>query len=407
MDKPTAPATDTATSTEVAPTNPAASTEAALTEAQQPQEVTPTGESPSWMESLEKALDDGKITLKKDDGSTEKEGENPDKSSDKSSDKSDESSDKKPEDKDDDIPKTLSPKAADHFKAIKAAKAAAEARAAELEAKLKEVESAPKPDAEQAETLQEAIKEREAKIAEYEKELSVSRIEATPEYKENVVKPMAAILDVVERIAKKYEAQGVTEKKLRAVLEESDPDRQGDLIEEVASEFKERDRVSLYNLADDFSAVLAERDNMREKAAQILAVREKEAKAAEVRKVAEAKSSWEKTTKKVWETLKEKLPLPLEGEDLTTTEKAIMDEVAQTDFSALSDDLKAFAAFSGATIPHIVKHSKALEAKVAELETALKKYRDQTPGSDAGHRVEDTQISGDVGFLEAIEKNFR
>jgi hypothetical protein len=365
--------------------------------------TTQTSDSPSWLESLDKALDEGKITLKEGEDSTEKEGENSGETSEGSDKPSDEGQEKKTEAKDDDIPKSLSPKAADHFKAIKAAKAAAEARAAELEAKLKEVESAPKPDSQQAESLQEAIKEREAKIAEYEKELSVSRIEATPEYKEAVVKPLAAIMEVAEKIANKYE---VNPKRLMAILEEADADRQGELIEEVASSFKERDRVNLYNLADDFSAVLAERDAMREKASEILATREKEAQAIEARKATESKANWDKTTKKVWEALKAKVPLPLQGDELAAAEKAIIEEVSSTDFSALSDDLKAFAAFSGATIPHIVKQNKALEAKVSELETMLKKYRTQTPSSDAGDKPEKSELSGDVDFLAAIEKSF-
>jgi chromosome segregation ATPase len=381
------------------PATETSATETATTEVQtQTTETAPT--ESSWIDSLDKAIEEGKISVKAegDEASTEAE-KDPAEAEKAKEDKPEETT----ETSEEEAPKNLSPKAAEQFKEIKKAKRVAEQRVAELEAKLKDAEAAPKPDTAAVEDLQKAITERETKIAEYEKELAISRYEATTEYKEAVVEPLAAIFGVVDRMAKKYE---LSEKKLINILEESDPDKQGDMIDEIASAFKERDRVNLYNLADDYSAVMAQRDHLKEQAQVALEARSKETAAAEARKSSEAKANWEKTTKTVWDSLKQKIPLPLEGEELAKAEQDIVAQVTGTDFGAVTDDVKAFAAFSGAIIPHLVKKDAANKAEIASLKQALQKYQTQTPGSAAGVSTDTDDNSGD-DFLTSIEKNFR
>jgi hypothetical protein len=303
--------------------------------------------------------------------------------------------------------KNMTPNAGAKFKEIKAEAKAARARVAELEAKLAEVEKAgAKPDPAEADRLQQAIAERESKLAEFEKELESTRavyaIEKTKEYQETVIQPTAAILSVVERLAKKYTEQGVTDKKLLAVLEIEDPDLQGDQIAEIAAQFSERDRVSLYTLGDDYSAVLAQRDELRAKASEALKVREKIAVEEQSRAAADADRKWKATAESVWQKMKDKIPLP--AEERASIEAEVTKQISAAKFDTLSDDVKAFAAYSGALVPHVVKQAKALEAKVAELEQALTKYRTATPGATAGSETTPSEVSESVGFLEAIEK---
>lgn len=303
--------------------------------------------------------------------------------------------------------KNITPNAGAKFKEIKAEAKAAKARVAELEAKLAEVEKGgAKPDPAEAERLSAAIAEKEAKIAEYEKELESTRavyaIEKTKEYQETVIQPTAAILSVVDRLAKKYSEQGVTNKKLLAVLEIEDPDVQGDQIAEIAAQFSERDRVSLYTLGDDYAAVLAQRDELRSKASEALKAREKLAQEEQSRAAADADRRWKTTAESVWQKMKDKIPLP--AEERATIEAEVTKQISAAKFDMLSDDVKAFAAYSGALVPHVVKQAKALEAKVAELEQALTKYRTATPGATAGAEAAPSTLDESVGFLEAIEK---
>lgn len=375
--------TPTAPESAPAPTQPEAPVAPAASTAQEPEPI-------SFMDALDRALEEAEKP-KEDKAAEEPKSEEPKK-------------EEKAEESDDAEVKNMTPNAGAKFKEIKAEAKAARARVAELEAKLAEVEKSPKPDAAEAEKLQAAITEREAKIAEYEKELAISRFEATTEFKTTVVEPLAAILGVVERFAKKYE---VPEKKLMSILSEADPDAQGDLIVEMASGFSERDRVSLYQLADDYSAVMAHRDELRANASQALAAREATKAAEAAKSVEESKKTWKSATSKVWETLKAKIPLPGEGEEKTALENEIFSKVSEASLDSANVDVKAFAAFAGALVPHMAKQNKLLSTEVAELKEALKKYQAATPGAGAGAETKSAALDDGMGFLDAIEARFR
>lgn len=302
--------------------------------------------------------------------------------------------------------KNMTPTAGAKFKEIKAEAKAAKSRVAELEARLAEVEKGgAKPDPVEAERVQQLIAEKEAKLAEYEQELEATRalysVERTKEYRDAVIQPMAAILSVVERLAKKYD---IPEKALISVLEESDPDVQGDRISEVGSNFTERDRVSLYALGDDYAAVLASRDEIRSRSVEALKAREKMAQEENARAASEAEKRWKSASSSVWQKMRDKIPLP--DDERSSIEAEVTKQIGNLQFNDLSDEIKAFAAYSGALVPHVVKANKALQSKVSELEQALQKYQQATPGAGAGAATPVGEVDESLPFLDAIERRF-
>ena len=345
---------------------------------------------PSWFTALDKAFEEAEASKPPEEKPKEPEPQ-----------PAAESKDPNDESNDDETVKSMTSSAGAKFKEIKAEAKAARARVAELEAKLAQAESAPKPDAVEVEKLQTAIAEKEAKLSEYEKELAISRFEATEEYKESVVAPMAAIIGVVEDLAKEYE---ISEKSLMNILEESDRKKQGQMIAELASNFSERDRFSLYQLGDDFAAVLDQRDKLRSKASEALAAREKALQTEAARKLEERKKAWSSSTKSVWDQFKAKVPLPEDAQERSKFESEVVAQVAAVDFDKLSNDHKAFAAYSGAVLPQVVKMNKALSAEIAELKSALQKYQTATPGAGSGSVSKPQDIDTTLGFLEAIER---
>jgi len=348
---------------------------------------------PSWFTALDNAFE------AEDSGHTQPKTEEP-KSND-SEKKSDDSDDKHDDSGDDAALRNMTASAGSKFKEIKAEAKAARARVAELESKLAEVENAPKPDSVEAEKLQAAIAEKETKLAEYEKELSISRFEATEEYKESVVAPMAAIIGVVEELATEYE---VSEKALMNILEETNRKTQEKLILELASNFSERDRITLYNLGDDYAAVIDQRDKLRSRASEALAIREKSKQAEESRKSQEARKSWESAAKTVWDSFKTKVPFTESEENRGRFESEVVAQVAKLDFDKLSNEHKAFAAFAGAVIPEVVKTNKALAVEVSDLKAALRKYQSATPGAGTGAEAPPQEVDGSMSFLDALEK---
>jgi hypothetical protein len=304
---------------------------------------------------------------------------------------------------DDDSIKNMTPSAGTKFKEIKAEAKAARARVAELEARLAEVEVAASPDAVETEKLQAAILEKESRIAEYEKELSISRFEATEEYRQSVVAPMAAILGVLEELAKDYD---VPEKVLLNLLEEGDRKKQGDLITEVAANFSERDRFSLYQLGDDYAAILDHRDTLRSRAKEALFEREKSLNNENARKLEESRKQWGTSTKSVWGEFKKRIPLPNDPEARAAFESKISSQVSELNFDSLSTEHKAIAAFSGAVMPEIVQQNKSMSAEIVELKNALKKYQSATPGAGSGSDAKPQQVDSSLGFLEALEQRW-
>jgi hypothetical protein len=277
------------------------------------------------------------------------------------------------------------------------------ARVAELEAKLSQLESVKSSDSTDPEALKSALSEKDKAISEYERELAISRFEATQEYKESVVAPMAAILGVVEDLAKEYD---ISEKAILNVLEEPSHKRQGELISDLASNFSERDRFSLYQLGDDYAAIIDQRDTLRAKASEALAAREKAAQLQEANKFNESRKAWGNSVKSVWETFKSKVPLPSSPEEQAKFESEVMSQVSNVNFDKLSDDHKAFAAYSGAVLPEVLKRNKSLSSEVSELKTALKKYQKATPGAGSGTDSKRQDVDSSLSFLDSIEKHF-
>jgi hypothetical protein len=297
---------------------------------------------------------------------------------------------------DDEAVKNMSQNAGAKFKEIKAEAKAARARVAELESRLAELEGAAVPDKSSIEDLQQAIADKEAKLAEYEQELSISRFEATEEYKESVVAPMAAIIGVVEDLAKEYE---VSEKMLLDALEEPNSRKQGELIADLASNFSERDRFTLYQLGDDYSAIMEQRDKLRSRAAEALTVREKQLNARLSAEKEASKAAWQKTASQVWDKLRDKVTVS----DMAALEAKLVEEVKNSDFDTMPAEHKAFAAYSGSLLPEILKQNKSLSAELSELKLALKKYQSATPGAGSGAEAKSVSPDSSLGFLEALE----
>ena len=356
----------------------------------------------SWMDALDRALDADSNTTEATQPSQAKP-ETDEINADKTTEA--EASEKENSDEaDEDKVKNMTQSAGAKFKEIKAEAKAAKVRIAELEAKLSTVESSPKVDHEEVAKLKTSIEEREQKIATYEKELAISRFEATEEYRDSVVKPMAAILNVVARMAEKY---SVPERALLGALEESDPDKQGDMIVDLASNFTERDRVSLYQLGDDFAQLLDHRDKMKANAKSALDQREVANKDLESRRHSESKASWDKAASSVWDRLKAKIQIPVEsGVDKAKFESELISGVKDIAFDSLSDEHKAFAAFSGSIVPHILKQNSTLQSEIAELKSSLKRYQSATPGAGSGAETKPNVVNENMGFLEALEAKF-
>lgn len=296
------------------------------------------------------------------------------------------------------VPKGLTEKAAVKWGELRAeaAKAKELAKTVEsLKAELEAAKAAP-VNAQELEQLRQINQQ-------YEQELAVARVESTQEYKQNVVDPMVNVVEFAESLAAKYE---VNSREMLAAFAESDAAKQSDLLTDIGANMNERDRLRFYAAADDYAEIIRRRDAYHSTSHERMQAIEAQRQAELARyqqeseqAAAAAKAEYEQATEKVFNDLKESVPL-LADEEVA----AEVQRLAKGDYSGADAELKAYMAHSGALLPHLLK---ALKEAKSELEEANKKivgYRNSSPKAGSGSSDSSKSLPEDVGFLEALEQ---
>jgi hypothetical protein len=281
----------------------------------------------------------------------------------------------------DEVPKSMTRSAGAKFKELKSELKDWKTKYAELEKVLEEAGSKPPEDYEALKT----------KVAEYEKELSVTRVEATEQYKQAVVAPLNNVLTAAYSLADKY---GVEEATLQAALAETNIDKQSEMLQDLASSFSERDRLGLYRMADDVALLLKRKEEIKANAQSAYSTLSEQQKK-------EATEARTKALSSVYSTLSEKIPL-LQNKDIASKVKSIADS---TDILSSKPDVQAYATYAGALLPHLVKEYQSQSSKIAELEKTIASFRKTVPKAGGGKQTATKNLNSDVGFLEALESH--
>lgn len=302
------------------------------------------------------------------------------------------------EEKKEEPPKGMTEKAAIKWGELRAEAAKAKEYAKEIETLKAELEKAKVAPVDTAE-----IEKLKQINAEYEQELAIARVEATQEYKANVVEPMVNVVGFLNSLAERYE---LTSRDMLAAFAETDTNKQSDLIADLAANMNERDRLKFYASADDYNEIIRRRDiyqsHSAERMKQIEAERQAEVakqQAESEKTAAETKAAYAKATEKVFGDLKKSVPV-LEDEEVA----AEVQRLAKEDYSGADPELKSYLAHSGALLPHILKALKAAKAELAEANKKIVGYRNSSPKAGSGSADAARDVSEDVGFLEALEQ---
>jgi len=361
------------------------------------------GDFATWLSDRLEKFDKGEETApweKKEEEAepaAEKE-EEPEAESEEEDDKSEESKEEKPEaeaeeDDDSEETKNMSAAAGAKFKELKTELKEYKAKLAEATKLIEESQSTAPANPEEVETLK-------AKLAEYEQEIAVTRVEATPEYKRAVIEPTQAILDAASTLAERYK---IDARKLVNALREESAAEGSDALTELAGDFSERDRVRLYRMADDLSDVSRRRDYLRENASKAYEEQQAQMKAEEERMEKTYRERTGQIATKIWTETFSEHPV------LSKMDKAIMEEVrgagSEADLLDSTPEERAYAVYAGVALPHLVKQFEAASTKVADLEKALSKYKKASP-KVSGNTDTTVSTPEDTGFLDAIEKRF-
>jgi len=214
--------------------------------------------------------------------------------------------------------------------------------------------------------------ELEEKIAQYEKEMSVVRLEQTTEFQEMVTKPLKEMSDKVTSIAEAYE---IDTAKLVAAVAEPDETKRRALFKDLTSgvDVDVEDQIALRNIAAKTHEIYAKEDELYknadgalaelaarregETAAQAAARAEERAKASDVAASAIAKA------------------LPFLNDLMPDITKKVKDTPLET----LDPTRAAYNALAGEILPKVKKQLTDLTNERDSLLDELSSYRKATP----------------------------
>ena len=307
----------------------------------------------------------------------------------------------KPQDDSEEMPKeadSLKKWAVNMKKDWKAEKAKRE----ELESKLAELEKAKQAvDPSEVERLK-------AIVDEQERELSLSRVEATREFKEAVVQPLQQIRDLASQLAKKYD---MDESEVMSALSEKDPSARSDKISDVTAGMNDADKWTLYEAQRRYAKVEGVRERVAANAKLALEKVEQHRQEQDKLQAEESRKVYGQTLSKVWSEAQEVIPLlkPVEGDDEWNGQLQQVEQFAQSvDVQNLDPDTRARVVVRSAIAPLIYGQFVALFNKYQEVEKALEKYQNATPKAGGGNSAPagEQKVEFD-DFLDALKANLR
>jgi myosin heavy subunit len=216
------------------------------------------------------------------------------------------------------------------------------------------------------------LEARAKEADEYEKELAVTRVEATKEYKETIAKPLQAIGEQADILAKSNEADVEA---VYRMLNEGDPAKQRAQLKEITAGWDDIDRLDLKKMAEDARTILGRQASIRENAHAAAKETEKmSAERAEQQKAA-ARKEFTAAADTAIQSLREKIPfIPLaDGETEDDRFNALKEKLSGVDFDAQTPRGKAFAAATALMYPQMVKMMAKISDELAETKAALAK----------------------------------
>lgn len=299
-----------------------------------------------------------------------------------------------------DAPKDWTPQAARRFKELKAELKTYRTKAEELEsavsqreARLKELEAVSENP--EFKTLQD-------RVAEYEQQMLVTRLEQSNAYKTLVEQPLGAIVDEADTIAAKYDIDSGS---LLDVLAETDEATQEEKLTELLALASDRDKFRVYKLIEEVKPILAQRQVLQENAQEALREAEELELARNQQQLVARVEQRKQAAAAVADKLQSKLAFlsGMEGVDMA----ALTQEAANVDPAALDNVTGAYQAMAAKLLPKMANQYMSLQREIDVLTERLAEYDKATPRAGGGTAA--AQAAGgdpSKSFLDAVSAAF-
>jgi hypothetical protein len=216
-----------------------------------------------------------------------------------------------------------------------------------------------------------------ARVAEFEQDAYVTRLESTEKYKTEVAQPRDQVAQAIGDISKRYEA--IDPESIIMAVRSGDAER----VSRVTADMSEFDRYRFYNLVDQFHGINGREEAMRANAKETIESNYRTQREREEARASEEKEAWSKSLDSVWSQIEEDFPVlaPVDGdEDWNSKVSAVKNFATPDRFNALTVKERAETLYRAAAFPVLVAE---LESAVEEMKAAqekLSRYEQATPG---------------------------
>jgi hypothetical protein len=225
---------------------------------------------------------------------------------------------------------------------------------ADVETKIKELELK----AAEAEGLRQQVEELSSVSAKV-------KVESSQEYKKKVLEPAVAILQESEKIAAAHEVDAEI---VQDIVREQDRELQVELINAHLSGLNELEKQDLYRMIYEYRNLGKLRQDMLENASTKLSQMEAEQIEQQQRQSEEEKKAVQQIQSSIWDKYKTVIP-GFTNEDGESTEDwtKLRNRALSIDFNKAAGKDKAYAAFAGVALPHVIKELNNAKKMLQEL----------------------------------------
>lgn len=298
-------------------------------------------------------------------------------------------------------PKDWTPQAAKRFKELKAELKTYRSRAEELEQAVSQKES--RLQELQALADNPEYQQLQERIAEYEQQMLVSKLESSHAYKTLVEQPLANLVEEADSIAEKYSLDAGT---LLEVIAADDEAAQEEQLSELLANASDRDKFRVYKIIEEVRPILEQRRVLQEHAEAALREAEELDSQRQQQSLIERVQQRQEAANAVADKLKNKLVFlnGMDGVDLSAFAK----EAAELDPSTLDAVTGTYQAMAAKLLPKMAAQYMSLQKEIDTLTERLAEYDRAAPKAGGGSLATSgapTTADG-KSFLDAVTAAF-
>jgi len=298
-------------------------------------------------------------------------------------------------------PKDWTPEAARRFKELKAELKTYRSRAEELEQVATQKES--RLQELEALTNNPEYQQLQDRIAEYEKNMLVTKLESSYAYRSLIEQPLANLVQEADGIAEKYSLDAST---LLEVIANDDEAAQEEQLSELLANASDRDKFRIYKIIEETKPILEQRRVLQEHAEAALREAEELDSVRNQQSLIERVQQRQEAANAVADKLKNKLTFlsGIEGVDLSAYAK----EAAELDPSTLDHVTGTYQAIAAKLLPKMASQYISLQKEIDVLTDRLAEYDRAAPKAGGGSLATGgAPVAADgKSFLDAVSAAF-